>query len=93
LVKAYGAPVSLGLQVNTPELPWSRILAVALGLLGAVLYVSVDPFGVLPGPVAAVLASVPVTLLLRGLSGLSWTRCIGPGVGAGIGLAIGQYLG
>lgn len=79
--------------MDAPKLPWPRLLELLLGVLGAWLYVSMDPYGLLPAPLAAALGSVPVALLLHALSGQSWKTCLGAGVGAGIGLALGTHLG
>lgn len=78
--------------MDTASVPRRRLGAFALGVVLLVGFLVADPFAVLPDPVAAALAALPVTCCLYGLTDQSWRSAAGMGLGTAIGLGVGAYL-
>ena len=74
------------------EFHWVRIVAFFSGLGVTGLYLWLDPFQQLPGWTAAALSSVPVGLLLYGVTEQSWRTTLKITAGTGIGLGLGASL-
>lgn len=83
---------------TTPDGPhwsafrWSRISAFVGGVAAAVLYFWVNPFQYAPDWVAAALGSVPVGLLLYGVSSQSRQTCVKIAAGTAVGTGLGAAL-
>jgi hypothetical protein len=74
------------------EFQWLRVCAFFSGLGVTGLYLWIDPFQQLPGWTAAALSSVPVGLLLYGVTEQSWRTTLKIAAGTGVGLGLGAYL-
>ncbi|OVE83583.1 hypothetical protein [Natronolimnobius baerhuensis] len=82
-----------GLELATwTEWQWTRIGAVLAGLGLTVLYFRLDLFAALPDWIAAALASVPIGLLLYGVTPLSRTAALRITVSVGLGAALTTVL-
>lgn len=71
---------------------WHRFGAFVAGLALLVAFLVLNPFAVLPDPLAAALTALPVTCCIYGISGQSWRSAAGIGLGTAIGMGIGTYL-
>lgn len=74
------------------DVRWRRVTAFALGLGLVGLYTWLDPFEYLAAPVAAALASVPVTMCLYGATERPWKSALAVGAAVAIGLGVGTFL-
>lgn len=72
---------------------WDRISAVVLGLLSVFVYLWMNPFDILPAPVAAGLSSIPVMAIFYGMTERSWKAAIVSGICVGTGIGVGTYIG
>jgi hypothetical protein len=74
------------------EFQWSRIFAFFSGLSLIILYFWMNPFQHLPEWTTTSLASIPVGLIIYGVTEQSWRTAVRISVGVGIGSGLAIYL-